>query len=132
MAFWKMVGFVVWPTTASSFSNRFNSPDSSMWRESESIQIDCPRALSLCRFDSAMCHLPFHRGDFFQPLDVTLAAAEARTEERAHEVDGEARPDHFGAETEDVHVVVLDTLVRRVDVVANRGADARDLAGGDG
>src|SRR5260370_38509334 len=99
MAFWKMVGFVVWPTTASSFSNRFNSPDSSMWRESESIQIDCPRALSLCRFDSAMCRLPFHRGDFFQPLDVTLAAADARTEERAHAADGQAPPLPLRTET---------------------------------
>src|ERR1700674_4767093 len=99
-----MVGFVVTPTTASCFISRFSSPDSSMCRESESIQTDCPRALSLCSFDSAMCHLPSHCAALLQPLDVALAAAEARAQEHAHEVDGEARPDPLGAETEDVHV----------------------------
>src|SRR5262249_8134542 len=32
---------------------------------------------------------------------------------------------------DDVHVVVLDSLVRGVDVVADRGADPRHFAGGD-
>src|SRR5713101_7060973 len=114
-----MVGFVVWPTTASSFISRFSSPDSSMCRESESIQTDWPRALSLCRFDSAMCHLPFHCSHFFQPPHVTLAAVELRSEERPHEISGEARPDHFGAEAKDVHVVVLHALVRGVHVMAD-------------
>ena len=55
-----MVGFVVTPTTASSFISRASSPVSSIVRESESIQTDWPRLLSLCRFDSAMTHLPLH------------------------------------------------------------------------
>src|SRR5439155_24005242 len=35
------------------------------------------------------------------------------------------------AETEHVHVVVLDALVRGVPIVADRGADAGDLRSGD-
>src|SRR5260221_7564588 len=126
-----MVGFVVTPTTASSFISRSSSPDSSMVRESESIQTDWPRLLSLCSFDSAIAHLPFHRFNFFQSLDITLAAVEPCPEERADELDGEARADHLGPEAEHVHVVVLNTLVRGVDVVANRSADAAHLRGGD-
>src|SRR5713226_3612922 len=55
-----MVGFVVTPTTASSFMRRASSPVSSIVRERESIQTDCPRSLSLYKFDSAIAHLPFH------------------------------------------------------------------------
>ena len=40
------------------------------------------------------------------------------------------RTDHLGAETEHVHVVVLDSLVGAVGVVADRSADAAHLAGG--
>ena len=37
-AFWKIVGFEVTPTTASSFISRASSPVSSISRETESIQ----------------------------------------------------------------------------------------------
>src|ERR1700692_4269181 len=126
-----MVGFVVSPTTASSFISRLSSPLSSIVRESESIQTDWPRLLSLWRFDSAIAHLPFHRFNFFQSLDITLATVESCPEERADELDGETRADHLGPEAEHVHVVVLDALVRRIGVVADRGADAAHLRGGD-
>ena len=42
-------------------------------------------------------------------------------------LEGELRADDAGAEGEDVHVVVLDALARRVRVVADGGADAADL-----
>src|ERR1700730_534719 len=126
-----MVGFVVTPTTTSSFISRLSSPLSSIVRESESIQTDWPRLLSFCRFDSAIAHLPFHRFNLFQSLYITLAAVESCPEERAHELDGEAGPDHLRAEAEDVHVVVLDALVRGVDVVTDRSADAAHLRGGN-
>src|ERR1700682_1096607 len=126
-----MVGFVVTPTTASSFISRASSPLFSIVRESESIQTDWPRLLSLCRFDSAIAHLPFHRFNFFQSLYITLTAVESCPEECAHELAREARSDHLGAEAEDVHVVVLDALVRGVDVVADRSADAAHLRGGN-
>ena len=42
-----------------------------------------------------------------------------------------ARSDHAAAQTEHVHVIVLDCLVGGVGVVHGGGADAEDLAGGD-
>src|SRR5436305_14253959 len=85
----------------------------------------------MSRFESAITHLPFHGFHFSQPLDITLAAVESCPEERVREVGGEARADHLAAEAEDVHVVVLDALMRRVDVVADRRADAAHLRRGD-
>src|SRR5262249_1789388 len=41
------------------------------------------------------------------------------------------RADDLGSQAEDVHVVVLDALVRAVRVVADRRPDAYDLARGD-
>ena len=68
---------------------------------------------------------------FSNLLYVALAAVEPGGEKGADEVDGELGADHLRAQAEHVHVVVLDALVRGVDVVADRGADARELAGGD-
>src|SRR5215210_8219344 len=79
-----------------------------------------------------MLHLLLHRFDLSEPLDITLSAVEPGAQECAHEVERELRADHLGAEAEDVHVVVLDALVRGVRVVADRGADPGDLAGRDG
>src|SRR5439155_22005219 len=53
-------------------------------------------------------------------------------QERRDEVTRQRRPDDLGAQAEDVHVVVLDALVSRVDVVADRRADTGKLGGGDG
>ena len=53
-AFWKIVGFEVTPTTASSSISRASSPVSSISRESESIQTLTPCALSSCSLDVAM------------------------------------------------------------------------------
>jgi len=62
---------------------------------------------------------------------VTLFSVEPGREKRAHEVCGEAWAYDLRAEAEDVHVVVLDPLVRGVDVVADRCPDAGDLGRGD-
>ncbi len=63
---------------------------------------------------------------------MTLFSVEACGQKRAHEVGGEARADHLRAEAEDVHVVVLDSLVRGVDVMTDGCPDTGDLARGDG
>src|SRR3954468_55748 len=76
-----------------------------------------------------MCPLQF--SDLFQPTHVAFPAVELCTQERADELAGQLRADHLRADAEDVHVVVLDALVRRVRVVADGGPDARELAGGD-
>lgn len=62
---------------------------------------------------------------------MTLFASKLRTEEGLDEFDGDGLADDPGADAEDVHVVVLDPLVGGVVVVADAGADAGDLVGGD-
>lgn len=44
---------------------------------------------------------------------------------------GNLDTDDAGAEAEHVHIVVLDSLVRRVGIVAQAGAGSADLIGGD-
>src|SRR5438128_3562126 len=69
--------------------------------------------------------------DLGQPARVPLLGGEAGGDERAHEVDRQLLADDPGADAEDVHVVVLDRLVRRVVVVADAGPDTGKLVGGD-
>src|SRR5581483_4886368 len=75
-----------------------------------------------------MFHLLLQRGDLLQPSDVAVAAVEPRFEKLRDELCGERRPDDLGAETQDVHVVVLHALVRAVPVMADRRADTDHLA----
>jgi transketolase len=70
--------------------------------------------------------------DLFQPSYVTLASLELCLEVRAHQLSRELGPHNLGAEAEDVHVVVLDTLVRRVGVVADGCSDSDELVGRHG
>src|SRR5262249_51512259 len=88
-----------------------------------------PRAPSLSELDIGRSFLDFF--DLAQPGRVRLAPVEARVQEGAHQVDGERRPDDLGAEAEHVHVVVLDALVGRIDVVAHGAADPVELRDGD-
>src|SRR5919108_2399786 len=132
IAFWKIVGFEVTPTTASSRIIRASSPECRSWRERKSIQTLWPWSASWCSgLFSGIGQSLLHLLDLLQSSDVALAAVEAGEQERADEVRGELRAHDVGAHAEDVHVVVLDALVCGVDVVANRGADPRHLAGGD-
>src|SRR4249920_3067155 len=73
--------------------------------------------------------VPFESLDFLQTEHVSFAAVEGGTEKYPDEIGGKLRADHLGAQAEHVHVVVLDALVGGVDVVADRGANARELAG---
>src|SRR5205085_225256 len=66
-----------------------------------------------------------------KPAHVPLAPVEARGQEHPHELGRELGADHLGPEAKDVHVVVLDTLVRGVRVVADGGPDPCQLARGD-
>src|SRR3954463_9219143 len=132
-AFWKIVGFEVTPTTASSSIIPFSSPVSISGRESVSNQTDWPRSLSSCSRDFAIFHRPFHLGHLFEALRVArLLRVEPRGNERGYELARERRAHDLRAEAEHVHVVVLDALMGAVGVVADRGANAEDLAGGDG
>src|SRR5829696_6242194 len=66
-----------------------------------------------------------------QPPPVSLLAAEGGADEGARQLLGQLGPHDAAAEHEDVHVVVLHALVRRVAVVAEPRAHAGDLVGGD-
>src|SRR5213078_4659921 len=81
--------------------------------------------------DSDIRHSFLHCSNLLKPLDVPFPAVEARMQVGANEIDGERWADDLGAEAEHVHVVVLDTLVGGVNVVADRSSDARHLADGD-
>src|SRR5919204_4733883 len=128
IAFWKIVGFDVTPTTASSSIIRASSPVCSRRRERKSIQTLWPSSDSSCRRDLAIGFLPFHLLDLLKPSDVAFPAVEPCNEEGAHQLARQLGPHDLGAEAEHVHVIVLDALVCRVVVVADRGTDAWDLA----
>src|SRR5256884_2617314 len=65
------------------------------------------------------------------PPDVTVLAAEARVGKGAHQLARERLADHACADAENVQVVVLHRLVRRVMIVTDAGPDAGALVGGD-
>ena len=69
--------------------------------------------------------------DLVEPATVPALGAETGAEERADHLARERWPDDPLAEAEDVHVVVLDTLARRVGVVADTSAEARVLVDRD-
>src|SRR6059058_2333385 len=124
-AFWKIVGLDVTPVTASSSIIRPSSPVFTRSRDSVSNHTACPCSLSSCSRDFATLHHPFHLCDLQQPCDITLAAVERRVHECRHELARERRADDLRAEAKNVHVVVLDTLMRAVGVVADGRADTR-------
>ncbi len=62
---------------------------------------------------------------------MVLCRVEAGFEERVEKIAGEPWPDDFGAEAHDVHVIVLDRLMRRMNIVTYRGADASHLVASD-
>src|SRR5689334_2266693 len=57
------------------------------------------------------------RRDLLQAPAVTLGARESRVQEVPHELDSQLGADHPRPERDDVHVVVLDTLVSREGIV---------------
>src|SRR6266550_3552781 len=126
-----MVGFEVTPTTASSSIIRASLPPWSSWRERKSIQTLWPSSDSWCRRDLDTGNSFLQLFDLSQTSDIALAAVEVGAEIGADEVRGERGADDFGAEAEHVHVVVLDALMRGVDVVTGRSADSRQLGGSD-
>ena len=62
---------------------------------------------------------------------LMASALERRVQPERQDLVGEAEGDDAAAHREDVGVVVLARQPRRVEIVAERGADARHLVGGD-
>src|SRR3954447_1392940 len=107
IAFWKIVGLEVTPVTASSSIIRASPSWWTRFRERKSIQTLWPSADSLCKRESGI-GLPFQVLDHLEAFQVPLSSPELGCKERPHQVGGELGADHLGAETEHVHVVVLD------------------------
>src|SRR6266566_4364515 len=73
-----------------------------------------------------MCFLHFF--DLLKPAYIALSSVEASAQKGSNELSGELGADHLGADAEHVHVVVLDTLMGRIRVVAGRCTDPVELA----
>src|SRR5256714_7060614 len=71
------------------------------------------------------------REDLVEPAAVARLAAELGAEERERAFERQLRTDDPRAQHQHVHVIVLDALVGGVRVVADRRANAADLAGRD-
>src|SRR5437773_4829238 len=143
-----MAGLEVTPPSPSSSTRRASSPPAMRLRRMKSSQTDWPycrsAATGLCTAEGREFEVPIdvspsragarltvarlQRLDLAQAAHVPLLAAEARGHEGAHQLHGEGRTDDPSAQDEHVHVVVLDPLMRRVGVVADRGPDPRQLA----
>src|SRR5581483_5431112 len=80
---------------------------------------------------SCVSPLPFLRGRNLIDAALVTAAFEAGGQPQRQDLVGEAERDDAAAHREDVRVVVLARQARGVEVVAQRGAHARDLVRGD-
>src|SRR5689334_3298592 len=74
-----------------------------------------------------MDSLRFERSHLAQPADVTLGRGELGCQERIDQFLGDNRSHNPAADTEEVHIVVLDSLVSRVVVLNQAGPDPRNL-----
>ena len=70
-------------------------------------------------------------GELLDAAAKVLLIAEAGVEEGANQIERERLPDDLRAEAEHGDVVMLDGLMCGIDIVAEGGADTRDLVGGD-
>src|SRR5438094_26549 len=74
-----------------------------------------------------MDRVRFERSHLAQPPDVAFFLGEFGCQERIDQVPGDSRSHHPAANTEDVHIVVFDTLVSRVMVLNQPGPNPRNL-----
>src|SRR6478752_1907683 len=72
-----------------------------------------------------------HVGELGDPAAELLRRRELGVQVGGDQVLGEPGTDDLRADAQDVDVVVLDALVRRMHVVADRGPDALHLVGAD-
>src|SRR5215831_18198363 len=78
-----------------------------------------------------MPSLLFHRLYLPQPVQISPLGDECCAEKRLDQLARQRLADDLRAEAEDVHVVVLDALMGRIRIVADRRPDPVDLARGD-
>jgi hypothetical protein len=66
-----------------------------------------------------------------KPFTAGIVAHVARVQEGANQSGSQLRTDDSPTETQQVHVIVLDSLGRRIRVMANRSVHASHLVGGN-
>src|SRR4051812_24834206 len=150
MALAKMAGFDVTPPRPSWSTIRCSSPPLMRVARMKSSQTDWPYCASEASGFTAvgltlvpittpstrairprLLTVAFLDGeDLGQAPGVALLGGVARLDVGLHQLVGDGGADDPAAQHQDVHVVVLDPLMGRVDVVADGGADARHLVGG--
>jgi len=81
---------------------------------------------------SLPAQLNFQRGYLAQTAEMAFSSAELAGEKRLNQVPGYGWPNGPATHTNDIHVVILHTLLRREMIVNEPGADAGDLVGTDG
>lgn len=63
---------------------------------------------------------------------MAWSAAETSSQKGFDQFPSKCSPDHFPAETKDIHVVVFDTLMGGENIVDKRGTHTGNLVRGDG
>src|SRR5689334_16539412 len=133
-----MAGFDVTPPSASSSTSFLSPPLAIRLRRMKSSHTDWPWSriaaslfavsvlgvvvIATSLIYEARLALGLDGLDLVQAPQVALLVGEARLQERLHQLRGDRRTQYPRAQHEHVHVVVLDPLVRRVDVVTDGGA----------
>src|SRR5262249_23388064 len=67
-----------------------------------------------------------------QAPTVAFGLTELGGQERLDKIPGGLRPDDATAHTNDIHMIILDSLTGREVIEDQTGADARNLVGADG
>jgi hypothetical protein len=76
--------------------------------------------------------LLFQRSNFAQAAQVAFGLAELGRQEGLDQVPGGGRPHNATAQTNNVHVIILDSLPGREVVEDQTGSHALNLVGADG
>src|SRR5208282_4332523 len=149
MAFSKIVGFEVNPRSPSSSIIFFRVPWETSDRVIWSYHGLCPNLLNWAKgllaiacllgsFDVASCHFDrfpaasefgFHGGNLSHPAQMSWFVTDAGGQEGPHQFQCQFYANDPRSQAEDVHLVVLHSLVRRISVMTKRGADAANLVG---
>src|SRR3990172_240710 len=119
-----MVGLDVMPSKPSS-TRSCSLPDVSSLRLMLSYQMLWPsfassrtRLVVMQVSGSGSCRAALDGEHFVQAPEVPLFAAEARADERRHQLARQLDADDARAQAQHVHIVVLDALAGRVRIVA--------------
>jgi len=91
-----------------------------------------PRKDAAMQQSSTSSWMDLQCSHFLYPALVALCAAEASLEKCLNQLPGQCWPNHLSAQRKDIHVVVLNSLVSREDIVDKPSAHSSYFIGADG